>query len=93
MSFTERKVHFVAKKEERSRSCEDRRQSTINPYMLPEFDEETYDHAVTQEPPGETPSGTDRQNLRNKTGVMSFKKIAKAITKQRKWSNILKASL
>ena len=63
--------------------------------MLPEYDEEAYEPQTSpKDVPEETPKGQmDRQNLRNKVGAMSFKKIAKAITKQRKWSNILKVRI
>lgn len=69
-----------------------RRVSSItNPYLLPEFDEENYDPTTARTPSAnEVPKAVPTLWQKQAGGAMSFKKVAKAITKQRKWSNVLK---
>ncbi|XP_067022888.1 cyclic nucleotide-binding domain-containing protein 2-like [Acropora muricata] len=62
-----------------------------NLYLLPECDEEDYD------PKAELPSNeietikeTVQPGHKQTAGPFSFKKVARAITKQRKWSTLLK---
>ena len=67
-----------------------RRQSNvINPFLLPEFDEENYDPR-TESAPSVDEETKSAPTIRQKGGGVSFKKVAKAITQQRKWSNVLK---
>lgn len=61
-----------------------------NLYLLSEYDEEDYD------PKAELPSNeietikeTVQPGHKQTAGALSFKKVAKAITKQRKWSTLL----
>ena len=70
----------------------DRRLSNItNPYLLPEFDEENYDLTVAPTPSAtEVPKTVPTVWKKQSGGALSFKKVAKAITKQRKWSSVLK---
>ena len=69
-----------------------RRSSGVtNPYLLPEFDEENYEPIAkplpsTNEITKEAPSVWQKQT----GGPMSFKRVAKAITKQKTWSSVLK---
>ena len=69
-----------------------RRPSSItNPYLLPEFDEENYDPTAAPTPSAnEVPKAVPTLWQKQAGGAMSFKKVAKAITKQRKWSSVLK---
>lgn len=68
-----------------------------NPFLLPDFDEENYDPSVEPAKSGANevtkpaPAATVWQKQSGNGGV-SFKKIAKAITKQRKWSTVLKVN-
>ena len=63
-----------------------------NPFLLPEFDEENYD-PTTEAVPSTNEDFTKALPTiwqKQRGGPVSFKKVAKAITKQRKWSNVLK---
>jgi len=67
-----------------------RRQSNvINPFLLPEFDEENYDPRTESEPSINDETKSAPAIWQKREGV-SFKKVAKAIAQQRKWSNVLK---
>ncbi|XP_068760054.1 uncharacterized protein [Montipora capricornis] len=62
-----------------------------NPYFLPEYDEEDYD-SIAEPGSNKTEAAKDSSKSGQKQlgGPLSFKTVAKAITKQRKWSNVLK---
>ena len=73
-----------------------RKNSSIsNPFLLPDFDDETYE-PLPQHLQG-TGDGLGRQaatGRRKNSGVgVSFRKVAKAITQQRKWSSVLKVNI
>ena len=73
------------------RSTSRRPSSVTNPFLLPEFDEENYD--PTAEPASTLDEVTKSvpKSCQTQSGkAVSFKKVAKAITKQRKWSSVLK---
>ena len=65
-----------------------------NPYFLPEYDEEDYD-SIAEPGSNKTEAAKDSSKSGQKQlgGPLSFKTVAKAITKQRKWSNVLKVTL
>lgn len=63
--------------------------NVVNPFLLPEFDEENYD-ARTESAPSVNEETKSAPTIWQKGGGVSFKKVAKAITQQRKWSNVLK---
>lgn len=61
----------------------------VRPFLLPEFDEEDYDPR-TKSGPNINEEARSAPTIWQKGGSVSFKKVAKAITQQRKWSNVLK---
>ena len=68
-----------------------RTSNVVNPFLLPEFDEENYDPSTESGPNfNEEMGSTLAPTIWQKGGGVSFKKVAKAITQQRKWSNVLK---
>lgn len=71
-----------------------RRQSNVtNPFLLPEFDEENYDPRTESAPSvNEVTKSAPTIWQKQSGGGVSFKKVAKAITQQRKWSNVLKVN-
>ena len=66
-----------------------RASNVLNPFLLPEFDEENYDPR-SESAPSVNEETKSAPTIRQKGGGMSFKKVAKAITQQRRWSNVLK---
>lgn len=67
--------------------------NVINPFLLPEFDEENFDPSTETAPSfNEVPKAVPTLWQRQSGGAVSFKKVAKAITKQRKWSTVLKVN-
>ena len=65
------------------------------PFLLPDFDEENYDPDAesalsAKEVTKAVPTIWQKQSQR---GTISFKKVAKAITKQRNWSTVLKVKI
>ena len=68
-----------------------RRQSIVNnPFLLPEFDEDNYDPRTESAPSVNEETKSAPTIWQKGGGAVSFKKVAKAITQQRKWSNVLK---
>ena len=73
-----------------------RRPSTVtNPFLLPEFDEENYDPSAEPAPSVNEVTKSAQPTIWQKQsgGGVSFKKVAKAITQQRKWSSVLKVNI
>ena len=69
-----------------------RASGVTNPFLLPDFDEENFDPSAEQARSAAKEVTTAPSTLWQKQakGGVSFKKVAKAITKQRKWSSVLK---
>ncbi|KAL9967240.1 hypothetical protein ACROYT_G025424 [Oculina patagonica] len=66
--------------------------NVTNPFLLPEFDEEHFDPSTESAAPSVNEVTKTAPTIWQKQfgGGVSFKKVAKAITKQRKWSTVLK---
>ena len=68
-----------------------RASGVTNPFLLPDFDEDNFDPSAEQARNAkEVTTAPSRLWQKQAKGGVSFKKVAKAITKQRKWSSLLK---
>ncbi|CAH3175808.1 unnamed protein product, partial [Porites evermanni] len=68
-----------------------RASGVTNPFLLPDFDEEHFDPSAEQARSAkEVTTAPSTLWQKQAKGGVSFKKVAKAITKQRKWSSVLK---
>ena len=81
----------------KSSITDDRKTSVAkNPFLLLEFDEENYDSSAepvsSVDEISETSLTAPVPPNQSRSGGVTFKKVAKAITKQRKWSTVLKVS-
>ena len=91
------KENKTAMHRKKSSITDDRKTSVAkNPFLLLEFDEENYDSSAepvssVDEIP-ETSLTAPVPPNQSRSGGVTFKKVAKAITKQRKWSTVLKVS-
>ncbi|CAH3124264.1 unnamed protein product [Pocillopora meandrina] len=89
------KENKTAMHKKKSSITDDRKTSVAkNPFLLLEFDEENYDSSAepvssVDEIP-ETSLTAPVPPNQSRSGGVTFKKVAKAITKQRKWSTVLK---
>ena len=91
------KENKTAMYKKKSSITDDRKTNVAkNPFLLLEFDEENYDSSAepvssVDEIP-ETSLTAPVPPNQSRSGGVTFKKVAKAINKQRKWSTVLKVS-